>query len=126
MEEKDNKRIISLGIQKQDMYEDIIYVDFKYDKKCCQTSAVAYSNEKFKFHCKSSSGNLLTKNEKKATTKTGTCKSVWHRDYNNFIKDLAESNNGEVVDCRLIRESSKLVSQMSDINEMSKINLQDF
>jgi hypothetical protein len=121
-ESGNKKRIISLGFERPErLKEDIIYVDFQYRKGLGQVSATAYSNEKFTYHPTAIAGNRLTRSERYATTSTDGVESSWESDYNEFIKDLTESNNGSVVHQRLIEDGSKLVTKILQSRELLNI-----
>lgn len=110
---EDKKRIISLGFERpEELEEDVIYVDFQYHMVHRQVSATAYSNERFIYHTPAIAGNMLTCSERYATTNTGGVESSWELDYNKFIEDLVQFNNGRVVNQRLIEDGSKLVTRV--------------
>lgn len=122
--DQDTKRIISLGFEKPKKLEgDIIYVDFKYDRGHEQVSALAYSDQKFTSHTRALAGNRSTNSETYAGTYTGGVESSWHLDFDEFIKDLVDSNNGRVDNQRLIEEGSRLVTKILEARKLLAVNL---
>ncbi len=123
-ESEDKKRIISLGfVRPEELMGDTIYVDFRYKEIPFQIRATAYSNEKFISHPKAIDGNMLCKSERYATTKTERIVGSTELDYNEFIKDLTGSNNGRVIDQRLIEDGSRLVTKILQVSKLSDIKL---
>ncbi|MBM3234311.1 hypothetical protein FJZ19_04435 [Candidatus Pacearchaeota archaeon] len=113
--DKNRKRSISLGFTKPRVLEgDTIYVDFEFNPALSQVSATAYSNQEFMYHTPALAGNILTLNERNATTHTGDVEHSWELDYNQFIQDLVDSNNGWVDSRRLIEDGSRLVRKILD------------
>lgn len=109
MSEKEDKRIISIGLKEPcELEEDTIYIDVKYYKKNKQIYAVAYSNEKFTFHTPVLAGSIITLSTKEYRTHTDNPNSSWKINYNEFVEDLVKSNNGE-INYQRFKDSSKLV-----------------
>jgi hypothetical protein len=125
---KCKKRIISLGLERpEELDDETIYIDFKYSKEHNQVSATAYSCKTFTHHVSSLNGEILIQNSRQITTYTGGVESSWQLDYNKFIKDLTDSNNGIVENSRLIEDGSRLVTKILEskdsLNEMLSIRL---
>jgi len=115
---KGDKRKISLGFREPEVLEgDTIYVDFRYNQSHKQVSAKAYSTQEFISHTSSLDGHIITQTKRRATTYTGGRDSSWELDYQEFIRDLVESNNGEVEQTRLIEDGARVVTNMLSAKE---------
>ena len=98
----------------------MIYIDFSYRQSHGQATAVDYSNEEFIHHSRAAR-NMSTRKGKNASTYVGGIEHSWHLEYNQFISDLIDSNNGTVDSSRLIDDGSRLVTIASQAKELLDI-----
>lgn len=100
------RRKISLGLKRpKKLDEDTIYVDFEQSSAPPhQIVAIAYSKEEFTHHTCTIDGTGISSVRARA--------SSWDLPYEDFIKDLVNSNDGLVDYRRIIEDGSGLVSKV--------------
>ncbi len=113
-----NKREISIGIFRPRILEgDIIYVNVKCDKCTGSLSAIAVSEEQFKYKNK-----IVKKADNEIGNSINTGYTIYSP-YRDFIKHLEEENNAVVNKQRLFEDALDAYSLLEDIAQKSNERL---
>ena len=122
-----NKRKIRVGlIMPQEEYEmdrETIYVGVRMYGG--SISARAVSREKFKYKSRAIAGNVLYREEMRATTESSSSREglpIVTLHYQEFIQMLAKENNGKVED-RCFNDGLQILARLEKVRDVSHLNL---
>jgi hypothetical protein len=106
-----SERIVSVGFKRPKTLEgDIIYVTL--EKEIGGHRAYAVSAQEFNYTVRATAGNPLRETTKEITNHEG--REGHFRDYNKFLEEIVEKNEGIIDYSRVIEEGSEAYRLMGE------------